>query len=152
MPRYYPDLSDTINKTTWDMRVTDSYEAIIPQYYKDNPKIKPIYTGDSEHTFTKMTIAHIVDLCVNEVPFSIVRHEDVVSIVGLLKTYTQSLKRVCEGLADSHTTVIYLKKCQRSLKILNSINDQATHVETQQHTAMKKPTDILGVLDRFSQF
>ncbi len=146
MARLYRDISDTLNKTPFDVRVPDDYEPVLPGYYKKFPERNPFYYGTTEDCYSSLPIASIIDMCVNNITFTIVNRDDVLLIVTLIKQYVNAMGPRIDHFDDTTQAKIFLANCRRALAVLGE-SDQRAEREEKDDQVYKKPSGLLDVLN-----
>lgn len=147
--RIYRDLAETMNKSRFEVRVPDNYEPVLPGYYRRHPERNPFYYGITEDCYATMTISGIVDMCVNGVAFTIINRSDVPLISEILEKYIKAIEGSVDTLANTHPHKVFLNNCRQTLGTLREPASKAEKEENAE-SKVKKPTDILSVLQRMS--
>lgn len=151
MPMIYKDIGDTINHTTFELRVPDDYEPVVPGYYLKFPERKPVYTSESRYCYTQLPIVRIIDMCVNNIPFTIVHADDVVLICKLLQQYVTALKGVTpHGSPDNHPNNVWIRRAINTLRILDEHGEMANS-EIVNRRILEETPDLSTVLNNLGQ-
>jgi len=148
--RIYRDLADTMNKSKFEVRVPDNYEPVLPGYYRKYPERNPIYYGITEDCYATMTISGIVDMCVNNVTFTIVNRADVPLISEILEAYIKAIAVSVDALESSHPHKVFLNNCRLTLNTLRDSTNRAER-EEEAESKVRKPKDLLSVLQRMNE-
>lgn len=151
MPIFYRDIGETINKTTFELRVPDDYETTIPGYYQKFPERQPIYQGATDLAFTYLPCARIIDMCNSDIPFTIVHASDVIVICGLISQYIKALKSVTPANAPENSKqMIWIRRSTVALRILEEHGQMATSAIKREST-YKEPTTIAHLFSQLSK-
>jgi hypothetical protein len=146
MPIFQKDIGDTINLTTFELRVPDDYETTIPGYYQKFPERTPIYQGETDLAYSELPIARIIDMCNSDIPFTIVQVEDVKTIITLLKQYITALRSVThEAEPDTSPNKVWTRRSQKTLAILEEHGQMAT-LEVVSKQDYNEAPDLIGLL------
>ena len=149
--RIYKDIADTMNKSMFEVRVPDSYEPVLPGYYRKYPERNPIYYGITEDCYATMTISGIIDMCVNKVTFTIVNRSDVPLICEIILTYINAIRGTIDPLPDTHPHKVFLNNCRYTLSVLRESKDKAVK-EEEAESKLKKPKDLISVLQEMNKY
>jgi hypothetical protein len=148
MPIFQPDIGDTINKTTFELRVPDDYETTIPGYYQKFPERIPIYQGETDLAFTYLPIARMIDMCNTNVPFTVVHVEDVVTICNLITKYISALVGItAKDAPDTSINKIWIRRSTKALQIFEEHGQMATADIIRDHVYEEAP-DLVNIFSK----
>jgi hypothetical protein len=94
MAYIYDNIFDTINHRTFPATIPEYYEPDIPEFFKVHGT-QPIFAGgknDCDWCQTRLSVATVVDLCYNKVPFNITKSEDNLLIYRILDDYVAMMR------------------------------------------------------------
>lgn len=104
---------ENINKKKFRLYVPESYDPLIPEYYTKHglePAYQPI---EGVMSISYMTIADMIDMCVNDVGFSMSDPEDVEFIILQLKMYLQDVRKL--NKRPSPELEDFVQSCSKTL-------------------------------------
>ena len=141
----YNDLSKTINKTMWAIRVEDGKDIKIPYYYQKYPDRAPFYDSCNVMSKSKRSIHSMIMFVSMDIAFSIPNEQDYISIYKYLEAYTKMLRKYTVSELSTNPNVRYLKKCELALKLLKGTHDWKSRRE-QGNGSFDKQTQLADVL------
>jgi bifunctional DNA-binding transcriptional regulator/antitoxin component of YhaV-PrlF toxin-antitoxin module len=151
MAYIYPDIVDTINKSKFEVRISDQYEFVVPKYYRDNPHLKPVYDEAEQHCTSFISIDQIIRMTVEGQTVIIVKREDVVTIVAIIEKYSEMLTSSLAAstargqIAHDDPRKIYLSRCTRTLSVLKDEGERAER-DIESTLKLKKSTSVADVI------
>lgn len=145
MPIIHSDLSETINKTVWEVLVDDNANLQIPFYYRKYPERKPFYNSDGGMSKSYVTIDNIVTYCNSNIVFSICKVDDLISIYSYLESYSNMLKENIDSLPPTHPHVRYYNKCVVAMDMLKKMRDHFTTVN-ENNSRFKQHLQLTDIL------
>jgi len=145
----YNNLSDTINKSTWEVRIPDSYEPTVAARYMDTDETRPIYVGsDSTYVYSRLSIYYMMDMTWNNIPFTIINKDDVILIGDIIEQYTALLFKAVNHIEDeTHPNRIWLRKAKKLHQAVTEYGTMAIHSEQRESAKIRpKKKSVVDVL------
>jgi hypothetical protein len=144
----YRSLEETLNKTTFELYVRESYHPVIHGYYLQHPEVAMINAVVNEEEnnicYTRLPIINIIDLLVNGHYFAWKNPEDVTKVRTFLKAYVDQFKGV-KFDKENKDMESFLSDCKFALDQLDmKIRDQKERVPTPKKRRTIK--ELLGIL------
>ena len=121
MATLYPDITDTMNKTAFQVVMNEDYLFKVPEYYKQFPHLAPIFIGDNQTATAMITISNMIELISQQQYFTLERDEDVSVVADILETYTTMLAELIRQMPSFPPSIeldsrkSYLAKCTTAL-------------------------------------
>lgn len=142
----YPTIEENLKLRTFKIFVSGKYEPNLPKFFID-ANTPPFYqdVDNWAHSFVPPVI--IVDMCFQEVDFSIPNIEDMETVIRLLETYTDKASMIEFKPRELQT---FLEKCELSLfKLREAHHDYIKYLRNKYPDKYGKSENILTYLDSF---
>ncbi len=152
--KIYPDLGDTINKTTFPVVIPDDWDHKLPGYYRKFPDRAPIHKMNLPHCISSATIAQMVVMANGGCQFYIKRRDDIALILQLLEQYVRDGTQFFADLPDERPEKQFWSSCSSAIRIIGAEKsrierdqDNEAFGQSQQSMAskMQRLLDIGGI-------
>ena len=146
----YRSLDDTINKTTFELYVRESYRPVIHGYYLEHPEIPMLNQvspmEENNVCYTRLPIINIVDLVVNGHEFSF-KHgkEDIPKVINYLEAYIKQYEAVNNGTNMDKDITAFVNDAKHTVKVLSRKNKDIGD-------RSPKPKKKLSLIDKLKLF
>lgn len=125
----YRTLDETLNKTTFEMYVRESYRPVVHQYYIDHPNVPMLNAvsamEENNLCYTRLPIINIIDLIVNGHEFAFKFSDDVPKVIAFLDAYIKQyndIKAQSGGIRVDKDMQAFIEDAKFALKKLKSKN------------------------------
>lgn len=119
----YKDITDTINKSKWEVVMDDERSLHVPHYYKKYPERRALYTPMTAMATSMISIHEMIEYASSNVVFGIKHRKDVIMVVDLLESYLTALLPRIASLPKHNKYVIYADKAKILHTLLEDTSD-----------------------------
>lgn len=143
----YSKIDDAINKQMFEVRKPASYEPYIGPLLARPDAMPPLYEPNGmTQDISFMPVKFIVDMCFQDVEFTIVRLEDVQTIVTMLHTYLHTMEPYRKSNPDIN---IFYDRATMTFYKIKEIADTIANI-TAYKARKNKPTNVNDILGRLN--
>lgn len=140
----YRNAAETLNKTTFELYVRESYQPVVHYKYIENPWCRPIHlpaNGELGNLcYVRYPLTYIVDmLCIGE-EFRWKNSSDISKAVGFLKAYMDQFKGI--DLSRNPEQQMFMDKVKTALDKFE------TRVKEQKARTEKPKPKTMSIVDR----
>jgi hypothetical protein len=147
--RIYKEIDRMINESSFEVRVPDDYETKIPGYYKKYPNRRPMYYGETPDCYSRLPIARIIELCVNNIEFTIINRDDVPLICSFIDQYVTQASLYADQQEPTSELNVFLANCRNALGVLRHSNERVAK-EVSQESKLTQTEDMFTLLRKFN--
>lgn len=161
MGTVYSNPAQKINLQTYEVRIPEGYDPVVPDYYvKFN--VVPIRTPVAEDMcFSMMSPKYIIDMIFNNVPFVIVKETDLREIIAVIREYVNQVERyvgssseIAALISSNNTdaTRAFVEKCKQALSVLEHETDRINRaIDYKEEQNMARPLSLIEILQRLNR-
>lgn len=140
----YRDISETLNKTLFELYVPESYQPVVHGYYLDHPDIPPIHTPEPFESgnmcFTRLPLINIIDMLVTGQEFRWAHSTDIRKAADFLRMYIKQFERV--DVSKDAAQKAFLEKAKHAEKKFRGYADERDSM------TKKRPKKRLSLIER----
>ena len=133
----YRDITETMNKTLFDVFIKESYMPIVHGVYLANPNITPIHMPDpfEEDNFcrARLPIKNIVEMTVLGHEFAFAFARDAIKVKGIIDCYVAQFEGI--NLNNDPEQKAFIENCKETSKVLGS---KRRNIENREHHPQRK--------------
>lgn len=142
----YPTIEENLKLRTFKIFVSGKYEPNLPDFFMDS-NVPPFYQDVDNWANSSVPPVVIIDMCFQEVDFSIPNIEDLETIIELIEMYTERASLIEFKPRELQN---FLEKCELSLTKLRMAHFLfLRYLKNKYPNKYKDPLNLITYFDSF---
>lgn len=148
MPKLFKDLAETINRSKFETQVYEGFVERIPKYFRDYPEMMPLHSNPQGHSTTYFTIAEMIERHHKGEHFSVMKADEVLLIINILKSYINQCEPLVKHLSDDDFMHKFISNAKAFRTALEENKGASLKHHNDKHGVVERPRSAAEIIRR----